>query len=235
MYSDRNHMSSEPEAQVQQMVREFFTPSQQSKRCPLTQIKLSFLESYRPNFWRPCIWLMRRCCSLAPPPGPPVPIILNILRIWAYCLRRLLTSWMEVPEPAAMRLRRLPLMSSWSRRSRLVIELMMDSTRVSWPSSDLLGGLGHAGEGADGGEHLHDGFHGAHFFDLPELFAEVFEGKAVAGEGFFGELLGLAAVEFFFGAFEQGGDIAHAHDAGGDAVGVEGLEGRRVFRRCRGT
>jgi len=94
---------------------------------------------------------------------------------------------------------------------------------------DVFGGLLHAGEGADGGEHFEDGLHGAHLFDLAELFAEVVEGEAVAGQGFFGELLGLAAVEFFFGAFEQGGDVAHAHDAGDDAVGVEGFEGVGFF------
>ena len=94
---------------------------------------------------------------------------------------------------------------------------------------DVFGGLGHALEGADGGEHLEDGLHGAHLFDLTELFAEVFEGEAGSGEGFFGELLGLTPVEFFFGAFEQGGDVAHAHDAGDDAVGVEGLEGVGLF------
>ena len=94
---------------------------------------------------------------------------------------------------------------------------------------DVFDGLLHAGEGADGGEHLEDGLHGAHLFDLTELLAEVFEGEAVAGEGFFGELLGLAAVEFGFGVLEQGGDVAHAHDAGDDAVGVEGLEGVGLF------
>ncbi len=94
---------------------------------------------------------------------------------------------------------------------------------------DVFGGLGHAGEGADGGEHLQDGLHAAHFFDLTELFAEVFEVEAAAGEGFFGEGFGFAAVEFFAGALEQGGDVAHAHDAGDDAVGVEGLEGVGFF------
>jgi len=59
---------------------------------------------------------------------------------------------------------------------------------------DVLRSLSHALEGADGGEHLEDGLHGAHLFDLAELFAEVFEGEAAAGEGLLGELLGLAAV-----------------------------------------
>ena len=31
-------------------------------------------------------------------------------------------------------------------------------------------------------------------------------------------------VELFLGALQQGGDVAHAHDAGDDAVGMEGLE-----------
>src|SRR5258708_7371316 len=37
----------------------------------------------------------------------------------------------------------------------------------------VLGGLGHAGHGAYGGEHLEDGLHAAHFLDLTELLAEV--------------------------------------------------------------
>src|SRR5215467_7014060 len=41
-----------------------------------------------------------------------LPICLNIFFIWAYWRRRLLTSCTEVPEPRAMRLRRLPLMTS---------------------------------------------------------------------------------------------------------------------------
>ncbi len=94
---------------------------------------------------------------------------------------------------------------------------------------DVVDGLLHSGEGADGGEHLEDGLHAAHLFDLTELVAEVFEGEAVAGEGLFGEGLGLAAVELFFGALEEGGDVAVAHDAGDDAVGVEGLEGVGLF------
>ena len=93
----------------------------------------------------------------------------------------------------------------------------------------VVDGLRHAGEGAYRGEHLEDGFHAAHLLDLTELVAEVFEGEAVAGEGLLGELLGFAAVEVFFGALEEGGDVAVAHDAGDDAVGVEGLEGVGLF------
>ena len=94
---------------------------------------------------------------------------------------------------------------------------------------DVPGGLLHAGEGADGGEHLEDAFHGAHFLDLTELVAEVFEREAVAEEGFLGELFGLFAVEGGLGVFDEGHDVAHAEDAADDAVGVEGLEGVGLF------
>ena len=43
----------------------------------------------------------------------PLPICLNIFFIWAYWRSRLLTSCTVVPEPRAMRLRRLPLITSW--------------------------------------------------------------------------------------------------------------------------
>ena len=48
--------------------------------------------------------------------------------------------------------------------------------------------------------------------------------RALLGEG-----VGLGLVELFFGAFEQGGDVAHAEDAADDAVGVEGFEGVGLF------
>src|ERR1700692_3007300 len=108
-----------------------------SRECPHLRIEIWGTQfcvnlHYLPNFWRPCIWDIRRCWALMPPPEP---MDLNILRIWAYWRRRLLTSWTVVPEPRAMRLRRLPLMISWSARSLAVIELMMDSTRVNWTLS----------------------------------------------------------------------------------------------------
>ena len=46
-----------------------------------------------------------------------LPICLNILRIWAYWRSKLLTSCTLVPEPREMRLRRLPLITSWCWRS----------------------------------------------------------------------------------------------------------------------
>src|SRR5579864_3312408 len=43
----------------------------------------------------------------------PLPICLNIFRICAYWRRRLFTSCTVLPDPRAMRLRRLPLITSW--------------------------------------------------------------------------------------------------------------------------
>ena len=48
--------------------------------------------------------------------------------------------------------------------------------------------------------------------------------RAFVGEGF-----GFGLVELFFGALEEGGDVAHAEDAADDAVGVEGFEGVGLF------
>src|SRR5271166_6561130 len=83
-------------------------------------------------------------CSPASLPRPFIlaravmaPYCFIIWRICRYCLTTELTSWTEVPLPAAMRLRRLPSMTLWSRRSWLVMELMMASTCFSLPSSTL--------------------------------------------------------------------------------------------------
>ena len=51
------------------------------------------------------------------------------------CLRRVLTSWMVVPEPRATRERREPSMSETSSRSAGVMEQTMASTRPTSPSS----------------------------------------------------------------------------------------------------
>src|SRR3981189_1647448 len=61
------------------------------------------------------------------------PYCFIMVRICRYCLRTVLTSWTVVPLPLAMRLRRLPSMTLWSRRSWLVMALMIPSTGVSWP------------------------------------------------------------------------------------------------------
>jgi hypothetical protein len=45
------------------------------------------------------------------------PYCFIMVRICRYCLRTVLTSWTVVPLPLAMRLRRLPSMTLWSRRS----------------------------------------------------------------------------------------------------------------------
>ena len=160
---------------------------------------------------------------------PPLPICLNILLICAYWRRSWLTSWTLVPEPAAMRLRREPEMTSWLRRSKGVMELMMASRRDELLFVDVVGGLLQSCEGADGRHHLEDRFHGAELLDLLQLIAEVFEGEAVAEERFLGELFRLLSVEGGLGFFDEREHVAHAEDAADDAVGMEGLEGVRLF------
>ena len=74
-------------------------------------------------------------------PADIMPRILPIiLFISPHCLMSWLTSWTERPEPAAMRLRRWPLMTLGLARSSLVMEWMMASMRVSWESSRLAPG-----------------------------------------------------------------------------------------------
>ena len=66
---------------------------------------------------------------------------------------------------------------------------------------------------------------------LHELFIVVGEGEAVLLELFL-ELLRLLLVDVLLRLFDEAEHIAHAQDAGGHAVGVEGLEHRRAFRPC---
>ena len=63
-----------------------------------------------------------------PRPFPWALVILAIIFLaWMYCLINAFTSWMVVPDPLAMRLRRLPLRMAWLRRSSGVSALMMAS------------------------------------------------------------------------------------------------------------
>ena len=105
----------------------------------------------------------------------------------------------------------------------------MASRRENCFSSTCLRGLLHAGEGADRGQHLQNRFHRAELLDLPQLVAEVFEREAVAEQRFLGQLLGLLAVERGFGFLDERKHVAHAEDAADDAIGMERLEGVRLF------
>src|SRR4029077_9997824 len=59
-----------------------------------------------------------------------LPICLNIFFICAYWRSRLFTSCTVVPEPREMRLRRLPLFTSWVFRFYIVFEFFMVLQRV---------------------------------------------------------------------------------------------------------
>ena len=66
----------------------------------------------------------------------PLPVtIFIILRVWSNCLMRRFTSWMFVPEPLAMRIRRLWLRISGFERSLGVILWMMASIPLNALSS----------------------------------------------------------------------------------------------------
>src|ERR1039458_9654597 len=94
---------------------------------------------------------------------------------------------------------------------------------------DLTRGLLQSGEGADRWHHLQNRLHRSELLNLLELFAEVFEGKSVAKEGFLGQLFGLFAGERGIGLLDEREYVAHAKDAADDAVGVKGLEGVGLF------
>jgi hypothetical protein len=97
---------------------------------------------------------------------------------------------------ARMRLRRLPLMIPLWWHSLEVMELMMASMRVNWDWSTLAGGLLHAGEGTDGGADR----------GSPRR-------RSRRRRGLFWRRPRPRSVEFFFGAFEQAGDVADAESA----------------------
>ena len=92
-------------------------------------------------------------------------------------------------EPAAMRLRRAPEMISWLRRSLGVMELMMASRRTNCFSSTFFEACCRPAKGPTEGIILRMRLHRAQLLDLAQLVAEVFEGEAVAEQGFLGELL----------------------------------------------
>ena len=66
-----------------------------------------------------------------------------------------------------------------------------------------------------------------------QLIAEVLEGEAVAEERFLREFFGFLSVERGLGFLDERKHVAHAEDAADDAIRMEGLEGVRLFRRCR--
>ena len=137
------------------------------------------------------------------------------------CFRSVFTSWMEVPEPRATRLRREPSRSAVSLRSSGVMEQTIASTLATSPSSICPAAwrilFGHAGHEA------HEPAERAHLLDLPELGEEVVQGELALHEavGALGHLIGVHGA---LGLLNQAQNVPHAEDAIGHAVGVEQVE-----------
>ena len=66
--------------------------------------------------------------------------------------------------------------------------------------------------------------HRSHFLELAQLVAKIFQREAVAGKSAAGHFLGLLLVNILLRLFDQRENVAHAENAGDDAIGMEGLE-----------
>ena len=88
-----------------------------------------------------------------------------------------LTSITFVPLPRAMRFLRLPLMTVWSRRSRMVIESIIAMTRLSLALRHLP--FHSAFQLLAAGQHAQDLIQRPQLVDLSELSTEIFERKRV--------------------------------------------------------
>ena len=85
--------------------------------------------------------------------------------------------------------------------------------------------LGHLGHLPHARQLAHQATHAAHLLELLELFAEVLEIEALAFLDLLGELFGLALVDGTLGFLDQRQHVAHAEDARGHTIRMEGLEG----------
>ncbi len=88
-----------------------------------------------------------------------------------------------------------------------------------------------ADELADAGDHLEELGERAHPLELLELVEEVFEVEG-AGQDFLLQLLALFLGRLLLRLLDERDDVAHAEDAGGEAVGVEGLDGIHALARA---
>src|SRR5262249_52368190 len=93
----------------------------------------------------------------------------------------------------------------------------------------LVGYLLHSLKWSDAWQNLDDALQRTQPLNLPELIAEILQRETIAGERFLGKLLGLLLVNALFRALDERKNIAHAQDAPHDAVGMERLQGIRLF------
>ena len=125
------------------------------------------------------------------------------------------------PEPRAMRCRREPLRILGSRRSCGVIDWMIAVMR-SISRSSMFSICSRIC--AHARQHPEQLGHRAHLADRLHLRQEVLEGEVLAAAELAGHLLGLVLVEGLLGLLDEGEHVAHAEDARGHPVGVEGVE-----------
>ena len=81
---------------------------------------------------------------------------------------------------------------------------------------------------AHAGEHADNGFQGAHFLDLPQLFQQVVHVEAVFLQ-LLRHFLGIFLADGVFRLFDQRQHIAHAQNAGSHSLGVELFEFVQLF------
>ena len=93
---------------------------------------------------------------------------------------------------------------------------------------DLCTGEGFCVHARQHAEHF---LHRAHVFHLLELVVEVGQ-RQLAGHHLFRGFGGLLLVERFLRLFDQREHVAHAEDAAGHAVGMEGLDIAQLFARA---
>ena len=106
----------------------------------------------------------------------------------------------------------------------------MESSRFS----STCASLGILAKGPIFGQHAHQLLERTHFANLAQLIAKIFEREIVLAKLAL-QFAGLFSSIVFLGLFDQGENVAHAEDAGDDAVGIERLDARRIFRRRRRT
>ena len=77
-------------------------------------------------------------------------------------------------------------------------------------------------------DHAHELIQGTHALDGVQLVLEVDKGEGLFAEAF-SQFATALLVDGLLGLLDQGDDVAHAQNARGDAIGVEGLQGLQAF------
>ena len=157
-------------------------------------------------------------------PNPAIPpIALSIFFIWMNCFSKRFTSSTVVPDPLAIRLRRLPLITWWLRAllRRHRVDDRFDPQQLL--VVDLLALLLELLQRAHAGQHAENLLERPHLADGPQLIAKVLE-REIVEPNLLLELLRVFPRDGLFGLLDQREHVAHAEHARHDAVGVKRLE-----------